>query len=288
MNEQRVIMAEQARNDTRMGNKNMGSRDEDAKKVFIAIVAYHPESEEVSRLEECLDRLGKGISYGVLANDHKGEEAVDRLSRSAAVFIRSKENLGYGRAANMLYREMRCTPEYFCIINTDVNWEEGSIEKAIDWLDRNKNVSLAVPKITDMNGDIEYLCKRDPTVLAMISRRFIPLHMKPKILKKYDDWYRMMDKDYGTCFEADYLSGCFMIARTACYANIGGFDEDYFLYLEDADLTRRMKAEGRTVHLPFVSVQHMWGKGNYKKLSLTIENIKSCIIYFRKWGLKVI
>ena len=77
-----------------------------------------------------------------------------------------------------------------------------------------------------------------------------------------------------------------MIIRFNAFLSIGGFDERFFLYLEDADLTRRLSVIGRCVHLPIASVFHAWGKGSYKNIRLMLVNIHSAYLYFRIWGFR--
>ena len=76
-----------------------------------------------------------------------------------------------------------------------------------------------------------------------------------------------------------------MVIDSSIFINSGGFDERYFLYLEDADLTRKLSSFGRCVHFPCASVTHKWGRGNHKDLRLSIVNIISACKYFLKWGL---
>ena len=97
----------------------------------------------------------------------------------------------------------------------------------------------------------------------------------------------MSNKDYNAIFDAPYLSGCCMVIRTSSFISIGGFDERYFLYLEDADITRSLSGVGRCLHFPRVSVVHSWGRGNYKSFRLLFVNLISSFKYFLKWGLKV-
>ena len=74
-----------------------------------------------------------------------------------------------------------------------------------------------------------------------------------------------------------------LVCRDA-YQAIGGFDERYFLYLEDADLTRSLARQGRCIHLPVAAVVHNWGRGNYRSLRLMVVNLVSAWRYFWKWG----
>ena len=117
-------------------------------------------------------------------------------------------------------------------------------------------------------------------MLGLFSRRFLPNALKPGWLKRYDRWYVMADQNYEEIFEAPYLSGCCMLMRSEAFRRIGGFDERYFLYLEDADLTRSLARDGRCVHLPLASVVHGWGRGNYRNLRLMAVNLISAWHYF--------
>ena len=94
----------------------------------------------------------------------------------------------------------------------------------------------------------------------------------------------MADHDCSQVFDVEYLSGCCMLIRMEAFQSCGGFDERFFLYLEDADLTRSLARWGRCIHLPVASVVHGWGRGNYRNLRLMAVNLVSAWHYFRKWG----
>lgn len=78
-----------------------------------------------------------------------------------------------------------------------------------------------------------------------------------------------------------------MLLRTEDFLKVGCFDERYFLYLEDADLTRSLAQQGRCVHLPLAAIMHGWGRGNYRSWRLMLVNMVSAWRYFRKWGLSL-
>tara|TARA_B100000925_G_scaffold287937_1_gene268051 strand:- start:2202 stop:2990 length:789 start_codon:yes stop_codon:yes gene_type:complete len=255
--------------------------------LLLLIVAYHPKQQEIDELGQCLEQLPEKIRYAIVANDYKPGEPINKLSNNALKFIRLSSNLGYGRAANLLANSFVTLPPYVAVLNTDLSWSPETFPLTLQWLFNNKDVCLAVPQIVNQNGDIEKLCKRNPTLLALFSRRFLPEYVKPKWLKRYDAWYCMNDHDYTSVFESSYLSGCCMIINSSIFINSGGFDERFFLYLEDADLTRRLTSFGKCVHLPYVNVIHNWGRGNHKKMWLSIINIFSACKYFFKWGLSL-
>lgn len=256
-----------------------------ARDLLLVLVAYHPSAEEVEQLQACLVDLSSRVGYAVVVNDHRPGEAVERLAPAADLFLTNRDNPGYGRAVNRLVERLASPPPYIGVLNTDLTWAEGSFEVLLAWLQRHPDVSLAVPQILDQSGRPQQLCKQHPTVLGLFSRRFLPEWLKPLWLKRYDRWYVMADQDLNRVFEVPYLSGCCMVVRSQAFLKVGGFDERYFLYLEDADLTRMLAREGRCVHLPVAAVVHGWGRGNYHNLKLMLVNLASAWSYFRKWGL---
>ena len=87
--------------------------------------------------------------------------------------------------------------------------------------------------------------------------------------------------------ESEYLSGAFMLCRTDFLDRVDWFDERFFMYLEDADLTRRLSKLGKCVHNPFFKVRHVWAKGSRNNNYLRIIAIISFVKYSLKWGLKL-
>lgn len=257
--------------------------------LLLLFVAFHPTEQEVNRLRSSLGGLSDAMGYAVIANDHREGEHVDALAGSAVLFIKERRNLGYGRAANALVRllqeKLGSLPPFIAVLNTDLSWAPGTFETMRGWMLAHPEVSLAVPRIVDQRGETQLLCKRNPTLLALLSRRFIPKSLKPHWLLCYDRWYCMADQDYAHVIETTYLSGCCMVFRSPAYLKVGGFDERYFLYLEDADLARRLSLDGRCVHLPIAEVKHGWGRGNYSSLKLMLVNLISAWKYFGAWGL---
>ena len=252
--------------------------------LLLLLVAYHPPMPEVEHVQACLAALPQEVGYAVVVNDHQPGEPVEQLAAGADCFLTNSDNPGYGRAVNRLVVELGQLPPFIGVLNTDLSWQSGTFERLLAWLRKHPDVNLAVPQILDEAGTPQKLCKHNPTVLGLFSRRFLPAWLKPGWLKRYDRWYVMADQNYQEVFEAPYLSGCCMLIRSDAFRRVGGFDERYFLYLEDADLTRSLARDGRCVHLPVAGVVHGWGRGNYRNLRLLAVNLNSAWHYFRKWG----
>lgn len=93
----------------------------------------------------------------------------------------------------------------------------------------------------------------------------------------------MKETGYDKPFEVEYATGCFMFFRTEIFKQLKGFDEHIFLYLEDADITRRVNQISKTIFYPYNYVIHDWQRGAHKNLKLMWINVKSAIWYFWKW-----
>lgn len=259
-------------------------------RLLLIFVVYHSSSEEVKRLSACLDQLEPFVGYGLVINDYQPGEPAERLCKAAKFVVKDDKNLGYGRAMNLGVQralELGIHPLWIGALNTDLSWKPQTFDTLLDWLEQHDDVVLAVPAITGERGETEKLCKLDPSILALLSRRFWLDCLKPRWLKAYDRRYVMAGCDLGDVLDVPYLSGCCMLIRLQAYEFVQGFDERFFLYLEDADLTRKLRAVGRCVHLPIASVQHQWGRGNHRSLKLTWVNLVSAWIYFQKWGWKL-
>ena len=94
----------------------------------------------------------------------------------------------------------------------------------------------------------------------------------------------MKDSGYNGIMNVPFLSGCFMFLRNESLKQTGLFDERFFLYAEDTDLSRRIHECYQTLFYPEVAITHIHARGSYKSFDLTLQNLKSAFQYFNKWG----
>ena len=87
--------------------------------------------------------------------------------------------------------------------------------------------------------------------------------------------------------ESTYLSGSFMFCKREALDKVNWFDERFFLYLEDADITRKLSKYGKCVHNPFLKVRHVWARGSRHNIYLKFIACMSFIKYSLKWGLSI-
>lgn len=252
-------------------------------KVLVSLVTYnHPATE----LEQIIQQLSFSEDVGeIMLIDNSEKSQLNVLSNYPKVnynFIGS--NLGYGKAHNIGVKlAVAQNYDYHLVVNPDIEIGSEVIEKLVHFMDNNNDVGLVMPKIVYSDGSLQYLCKKLPTPFDLIGRRFLPGPIK-KIFQARLDHYELKHKDYNKQMDVPNLSGCFMFMRTAVLAQVGGFDERFFMYLEDTDLCRRIGEVSRTVYYPEVSVIHGYAKDSYKSFKLLKFHINSAISYFNKWG----
>lgn len=170
--------------------------------------------------------------------------------------------------------------KYHLILNPDTSFGPEVLEQMVTYMDANSDIGLLSPLIRYPNGDIQYLCKQLPTPMDLIIRRFIPLK-KWKERRNYQ--YEMRDTGYDRIMDVPSLSGCFMLTRLDVLAEIGGFDERFFMYLEDLDLCRRIGEVSRTVFYPEVEIVHEYTRGSRREVRLLWHHVVSALKYFWKW-----
>ena len=203
------------------------------------------------------------------------------FKREGLIYIFTGKNLGYGAGHNIAIRKSILNNIAFhLVVNPDITLEPCVLIEMLTYMQKNPEIGHVMPKIVYPNGDIQYLCKLIPTPVDLIFRRFLPARWTEKRMRKFE----MRDTGYAEIMDVPYLSGCFMLLRTEALKKVGLFDERFFLYPEDIDLTRRIGEHYRTVFYPLVSVVHHHAKSSYQSFSMMIVHMWNLKKYFNKWG----
>jgi GT2 family glycosyltransferase len=197
-------------------------------------------------------------------------------------YIFNNANLGFGKAHNIaLKKSIEEGVEYHLVLNPDVYYDAGVVEELLEYMDKNPDVANVMPKVYYPNGNIQYLCKMLPTPMELIVRRFIPF---ASVIENMNRKFELHNSGYDKEMNIPFLSGCFMLLRTSHLKDVGLFDKNIFLYMEDLDLNRRLYMKYRTMFYPHTSIVHVHAKESHKRKDRLILHIKSTLYYFNKWG----
>jgi GT2 family glycosyltransferase len=220
-----------------------------------------------------------------LIDNSPTDELRNIFQDNRVVYISNPSNPGFGAAHNIaIYEAIALNSKYHLVLNPDVYFEGGNLEKLYDFMELNPEVGHVMPKVLYPDNSVQYLCKTNPTPFDLFARRFMPSFMK-KWFQKRMNRYEYKDQDYNSIiYDVPYLSGCFMFLRIETLKKVGVFDERIFMYIEDADLTRRFLKLSRTVYYPEAVIYHHFEKGSHKSRKLMWYSIHGAWVYFNKWG----
>ncbi len=186
------------------------------------------------------------------------------------------KNIGFGAAHNLVIEKI--SSDFHLILNPDIVFSSSIISSLINELYENPNVAFVTPKVLYPSVKPQYICRKHPTLFDLLNRKL-------KISKEqfFNREYR--DRDLQKPFYPDFIHGCFMLFKTTDFKNLKGFDERFFLYMEDADICRRIDEIGKKkLYYPKVEIIHHHQQGSSKSLKLFIIHTSSAIKYFLKWG----
>lgn len=190
-------------------------------------------------------------------------------------------NRGYGCGHNVALRKaIEEGSQYHLVVNPDV-WFGADVIPAL-WrrMEEDESVAQIMPKVLFLNGSVQFLAKLLPTPLDLFCRFFMPA----TLFLKRNERFELRHSGYDKEMNVPYLSGCFMFLRMSALKDVGLFDERFFMYIEDTDLTRRLHAKYKTLFYPEVYIYHRFSRLSYHKWSLSIAHMVSVVKYFNKWG----
>jgi len=249
--------------------------------IVCSLVIYKNERKQLS---DAIDSfLNTDLKVKLVLIDNSPNNILEDLKIDSRVeYIFNPSNPGYGSTHNIAIREYLDKTKYHLILNPDIYYSAGVVEDIINFMDKNDNIGLVMPKVLYPDGKIQFLAKLIPSPFVFFSRRFLPI---ASLKQKISDKFELRFSGYDTIMEVPYLSGCFMVFRTEALRKINGFDENIFMHIEDLDITRRCYEAGfKTIYYPHQIVYH----DHLYKTFLTFANLKmyfiSAFYYFNKWG----
>lgn len=252
-------------------------------RVSAAVVMYGGDAKEIAA---CLRSLVQYSAPGAvfLVDNASPDGALQKLVHegipSAVQMVELPKNRGFGGGHNAVLPLL--DSEYHAVVNPDILLHSDVLGEMTEWMDAHPDVVITTPRLVFPDGSPQNIAKRRPALLPLLARQ-----LRLKSLKKYEDHYLMLDEDLSGPTDVEFCSGSFFVIRTEVFRRMGGFDEGYFMYVEDADITQKALQYGRAVYLPEVSVAHAWHREAHRKAKQFFWQLGSMLRYFRKWGFRL-
>ena len=267
-------------------------------KLSVSVVVYDTPLETAaqtvsnlnSAVSDAQDKRLIGKTNVTIINNSQDPHVVNHLikeydnNRFTLKLLQNTNNVGYGAAHNQSI--LTETSDYHLVLNPDAFLSKEALSVAINHLKTHPEVAMITPQGVNTNNEPAYLAKRYPSLLILALRGFLPTigqRWFGERLAHYE--YQDMRKDGQT--EVLLASGCCMLCRTTMLQVVQGFDERFFLYFEDYDLSLRIRQLGKIACLPAMVVVHSGGEASRKGLKHILMFSGSAIRFFNRWGWRI-
>jgi GT2 family glycosyltransferase len=194
--------------------------------------------------------------------------------------LESRENLGFPRGHNRAAQEAR--GRHLLMLNPDTVVQEGALQKLVAFLDSHPEAAAVGPRLLNLDGSLQYSCRRFPRPMAAILRNTPLGRLAPR--NRFTRGYLMTDWDHTTAQQVDWVSGAAVCIRREAWEEVGGFDEGFFMYAEDVDWCLRAHRAGwRVCYLPEAVIVHRIGAStDQRPMAMVVEFHRSMARFYRK------
>jgi len=248
--------------------------------LSASIVLYQNSIDEVTRAAYSF--LRSEISGHLSLLDNSPSDSLRELAdlEGRIEYEHNPSNPGYSAHNRAMRKSIERNYKYHLVLNPDVYFEADVLARIVQFMDENSDTGMLIPKIFFPDGRLQYGCKLLPTPLDFFLRMAFPRRW---IAKRMDS-FELRLSGYDTIMDVPYVSGCFMFLRNSSLEKTGLFDERFFMYGEDIDLSRRIYTDSRSVFYPDVSIVHGHEAASYKNWRLFKIHLVNVFRYFNKYG----
>ena len=240
--------------------------------ISASIVTYNDGNKALSAINSLFENTKKYPLTLYVFDNGSADDTVSLIKNNTnAIVFENEKNIGFGAAHNLaLKKDMG---KYHFVINPDVLVSSDVLSDMADFMEENQSTVMCMPKILNADGTEQKLPKEKPTFKRLFLGR---------ISKKVRSDYIWKNKELTEPTEINFCSGCFFGIRADIFKKIGGFDERFFMYLEDADLTCEAKKYGKVMILPQISIIHKWERASAKNIKYLFIHTVSCFKFIAK------
>ena len=209
----------------------------------------------------------------IVVDNHSSDESCAMVKQlfPQVILIENKENFGFSKGNNIGVAQAK--GEYLCILNPDTVVAEDTFTKILDYAENSPKMGILGCQLVDGRGQFLPESKRNiPTPIVSIK----------KILGFSNSYYAnsLSGSDIG---KVDVLVGAFMFLKKEIYKEVGGFDEDYFMYGEDVDLSYKvLKAGYHNLYYGKTTILHYKGESTLKDKIYTKRFYGAMHIFYKK------
>jgi GT2 family glycosyltransferase len=264
--------------------------------ISVIVVSFNTQAMLRQCLQSVLAECGReGIAAEILVVDNASSDGsadmVDREFSASAVpvrLIRSEVNLGFGAANNVAFEQAQ--GRYLVLLNSDAFIHPGGLRLALEHMDANRSAGIGGGKLVGRDNQPQPSARAFPSIWndALVQTGLAARYSHSRIFGAPDRTWA----DLNQPAEVDWMPGAFLIVGREALVKAGLFDPAFFLYYEEVDLCRRVKAAGFGIeYWPDIIVTHIGGESSSQlpsqKLSshareVVLWRMRSTLLYYRK------
>lgn len=235
------------------------------------------------QLRQCVDSVqifSSAINAQIIVIDNGStDNSADCIESSPPVtLIRTGANLGFGKACNM--GAQSGNSEFLLFLNPDAALYPETLSKAMAFMQSptNRRAGICGVQLKDESGHVARSCTRFPDALGFVAHTLGLDRFFPRLGHFMAEWAHDQTR------EVDHVIGAFFLVRRTLFEELGGFDERFFVYLEDLDFSYRAhKAGWKTVYLADAQAFHAGGgTSNQVKARRLFYSLRSRLLYANK------
>lgn len=228
--------------------------------VDCVVVSYNSAEDLPDCLSSVADQHGVEVAMTVVDNCSADDSVATARGHGARVLTNSS-NRGFAAAVNQGLRGGRSP--WVLIINPDARLMQGGLRAMIDVVGRGDRIGCVGPTTTDMAGNIYPSARSFPGVFTAVVHGLLGSVWPGNPATRR---YHAGSGASTVTAEVDWVSGCCMLLPRQVWEDVSGFDERYFMYVEDMDLCFRLRKSGwRTMFEPSATVQHVGGRSSRRR-----------------------
>jgi len=250
-------------------------------KITCCIVLYRNNKNVLQKaINSCLNTELDVKMY--LIDNSPTDELSKLVEDSRIEYFHNPSNPGFGAAHNIaIQKAIDQNSEYHFIINPDIYFTDDVIGSMVEYIKTDRTIGMMMPQILNEDGSIQNLPKLLPSPFSILWRKI----KKPnKAYNTFINKYELREVSKDLIYNTPILSGCFSLVSLKAINEVGMYDDNFFMYFEDWDLSRRIHKHYKTIYFPKVSVVHEYESGANKSKRLFKIFLHSAITYFNKWG----
>jgi N-acetylglucosaminyl-diphospho-decaprenol L-rhamnosyltransferase len=244
--------------------------------VSAVVVSYNVRE----LLVQCIASLrADGIEHIVVVDNASSDGSADAARAADVEVVALDANVGFGSGANR--GVVRTDTPYVVICNPDLEVEPGATKALTELLDGDGALGIVAPRIETPDGRLYPSARTFPDMVDAAGHAFLHFVWRDNPFSRR---YKMLDWDHSTPGDVDWVAGTYFMARRTAWDAVGGFDEDFFMYLEDVDLCWRLRDAGwRTGYEPAARVVHAIGRStDQTPYRMIAEHHRSLLRYANK------